>query len=73
MPERKINIDQSQASMGIGYAESVNAKQIAGTMYNYSPEQQQTLAEAAKEIQDLLPILERRSRVPPWPAVFRRG
>ncbi len=54
MPERKIKIDQSQASMGIGYAESVNAKQIAGTMHNYSPEQQQTLAEAAKEIQDLL-------------------
>ena len=54
MPERKINIDQSQASIGVGYSEKVEAEQIGGTINNYSPEQRQTLAEAAKEIQELL-------------------
>lgn len=54
MSERKINLDQSQASIGVGYSEKVEAEQIGGTINNYSPEQRQTLAEAAKEIQELL-------------------
>jgi len=54
MSERKINIDQSQASLGVGYSEKVEAEQIGGTINNYSPEQRQSLAEAAKEIQQLL-------------------
>jgi hypothetical protein len=54
MSERKINIDQSQASIAVGYSEKVEAEQIGGTINNYSPEQRQTLADAAKEIQELL-------------------
>lgn len=54
MTERKINIDQSQASIGVGYSEKVEAEQIGGTINNYSPEQRQTLAEAAEEIKKLL-------------------
>lgn len=54
MSERKINIDQSQASIGVGYSEKVEAEQLGGTINNYSPEQRQTLADAAKEIQELL-------------------
>jgi replicative DNA helicase len=54
MSERKINLDQSQASIGVGYSEKVEAEQIGGTINNYSPEQRQTLADAAKEIQQLL-------------------
>lgn len=54
MSERKINLDQSRASIGVGYSEKVEAEQIGGTINNYSPEQRQTLAEAAKEIQELL-------------------
>ncbi|MCC3409350.1 MAG: hypothetical protein JGK17_28085 [Microcoleus sp. PH2017_10_PVI_O_A] len=54
MSERKINLDQSQASIGVGYSEKVEAEQIGGTINNYSPEQRQTLADAAKEIQELL-------------------
>lgn len=48
-------IDQSQASIGIGFSKSINAQQIGGTIHNYgSPEQKQNLAEAAAEIQKLL-------------------
>jgi len=54
MSERKINLDQSHASIGVGYSEKVEAEQIGGTINNYSPEQRQTLAEAAAEIQQLL-------------------
>jgi hypothetical protein len=54
MSERKINLDQSQASIGVGYSEKVEAEQIGGTINNYSPEKSQTLAEAAQEIQQLL-------------------
>lgn len=54
MTERKVNIDSSHASIGVGYSEKVEAEQIGGTINNYSPEQKQTLAEAAKEIQELL-------------------
>ncbi len=55
MTERKVNIDSSHASMGVGYSEKVEAEQIGGTINNnYSPEQKQTLAEAAQEIQELL-------------------
>ncbi len=59
MPERKINIDQSQASIGVGYSEKVEAEQIGGTINNYSPEQRQTLSEAAEEIQELLDQLSK--------------
>lgn len=53
MSEPKI--DQSQASIGVAFSENIKAEQIAGTINNnYSPEQRQTLAEAAKEIQQLL-------------------
>ena len=54
MTERKVNIDSSHASIGVGYSEKVEAEQIGGTINNYSPEKSQTLAEAAQEIQQLL-------------------
>lgn len=55
MTERNVNIDSSHASMGVGYSEKVEAEQIGGTINNnYSPEQKQTIAEAAQEIQELL-------------------
>jgi predicted transcriptional regulator len=47
-------IDQSQASIGVAFSRNINAQQISGTIHNYSPEQRQTLAEAAREIQELL-------------------
>jgi ATP-dependent exoDNAse (exonuclease V) beta subunit len=52
MSEPKI--DQSQASIGVGYSQNVNSQQVGGTIHNYSPEQKQNLAEAAAEIQKLL-------------------
>ena len=52
MSEPKI--DQSQASIGVGFSTKVNAQQIGGTIHNYSPEQRQNLAEAAAEIKKLL-------------------
>ena len=54
MSEPKI--DQSQASIGVGFSKSINTQQIGGTIHNYSPspEQKQNLAEAAAEIQKLL-------------------
>jgi pyrroline-5-carboxylate reductase len=53
MSEPKI--DQSQASIGVGFSTNVNAQQIGGTIHNYSREQKrQDLAEAAAEIQKLL-------------------
>jgi hypothetical protein len=58
MSDRKINIDQSGASIGVGYSEKVEAEQVGGTIHNYAPEQKQTLAEAAAEIQQLLKQLE---------------
>lgn len=50
----KPKIDQSQASIGVGYTKSINAQQIGGTIHNSSPEPKQNLAEAAAEIQKLL-------------------
>jgi translation initiation factor IF-2 len=58
MSERRISIDQSHASIGIGYAETVNAEQVAGVLNNYPLEQRQNLVEAAAEIQQLLRQLE---------------
>ncbi|MEG4858417.1 hypothetical protein QUB75_12660 [Microcoleus sp. K1-B6] len=52
MSEPKI--DQSQASIGVGFSTNVNAQQIGGTIHNNSPEQRQNLAEAAAEIKKLL-------------------
>ncbi|WP_293342196.1 MULTISPECIES: hypothetical protein [unclassified Microcoleus] len=52
MSEPKIN--QSQASIGVGYSQNINSQQVGGTIHNYSPEQKQNLAEAAAEIQKLL-------------------
>jgi hypothetical protein len=52
MSERKININQSQASIGTSYAESITTNQIGGTIHNYAPEQ--NLREAAAEIHQLL-------------------
>lgn len=52
MSEPKI--DQSQASIGVGFSTNVNAHQIGGTIHNSSPEQRQNLAEAAAEIKKLL-------------------
>lgn len=54
MSERKIYINQSQASMGVGYSENTTAEQIGGTIHNYAPEQKQSLDEAAAEIHQLL-------------------
>lgn len=59
MSERKINIDQSRASIGIGYSENADANQLGGTINNYASEQKQNLAEAAAEIQALLQQLEK--------------
>ncbi len=52
MSERKIYINQKDASMGVGYSENITAEQIGGTIHNYAPEQ--NLAEAAAEIHQLL-------------------
>jgi hypothetical protein len=56
MSEPKI--DQSQASIGVGFSHSINTQQIASTIHNNSPKQEQNLAEAAAEIQQLLKQLE---------------
>jgi predicted transcriptional regulator len=50
----EFKIDQSQASIGVSFSKNTKSEQIGGTINNYSPEQRQTLAEAAKEIQQLL-------------------
>jgi hypothetical protein len=55
MSERRIYFKQDQASIGINYAENVEASQVIGS-YNNTP--RQTLDEAAKEIQKLLKQLE---------------
>ena len=49
---RNINQDFKGASVGIGNADKVEAQQVGGTIINEA--QQQNLAEAAKEIQQLL-------------------
>ncbi len=54
MSERKIYINQKEASIGTSYAENITAEQIGGTIHNYAPEQKQNLTEAAAEIQKLL-------------------
>jgi hypothetical protein len=56
MSNRNININQSQASIGIGYNETLQARQISGITHNYAP--RQNLLEAAAEIQKLLTYLE---------------
>jgi phosphoenolpyruvate-protein kinase (PTS system EI component) len=56
MSQRKININQNNASIGVGYGESIKAEQIGGTIHNYP--QQQNLAQAAADIQQLLKQLE---------------
>ncbi|WP_157162751.1 hypothetical protein [Cylindrospermum stagnale] len=38
MSERKININQSGASIGVGYSENVEANQLGGTINNYPSE-----------------------------------
>ncbi len=50
-----IKVNQS-GTFGIGYSESVKAEQVGGTIHNYA--EQLNLAEAAKDIQDLLQQLE---------------
>ena len=50
----EFKIDQSQASIGVSFSKNTKSEQIGGTINNYSPEQRQTLAEAVKEIQQLL-------------------
>jgi predicted transcriptional regulator len=50
----EFKIDQSQASIGVSFSKNIKSEQIGATINNYSPEQRQTLAEAAKEIQQLL-------------------
>jgi uncharacterized protein YjbI with pentapeptide repeats len=62
--ERKIDIHQSGASIGVGYSENVEAEQVGGTIHNYAPEQKQTLAEAAAEIQELLKQLQTQGYSP---------
>lgn len=56
MSERKIDINQSNASIGVGYSETIQTEQIAGAIHNYA--QQQDLAQAAADIQQLLKQLE---------------
>lgn len=58
-PGRTIQIHQDNAKIGVGYAETVNAEQLAGEIHNYAPEQGQSLGEAAAEIQQLLDQLEK--------------
>ncbi|NEN98495.1 MAG: CHAT domain-containing protein [Moorea sp. SIO3I7] len=48
------NIDQSNSSIGFGYAGTVKDSQIIGTQHYYAPTQTKNLAEAAAEIQQLL-------------------
>lgn len=56
MSERKIDINQSNASIGVGYSETIQTEQIAGAIHNYA--QQLSLAQAAADIQQLLKQLE---------------
>lgn len=55
----RYNLQNAQLAGGIVDAETVNAQQIGGDIHNYPPEQRQSLAEAAAEIQQLLQQLER--------------
>ncbi len=52
--------DQSGSSIGVNVDQAQDGSQITGTgvQHNYAPEQKQTLAEAAEEIQQLLNQLE---------------
>ncbi len=62
MSERKIHIDQSGASIGVGCSEKVVANQLGGTIHNHA--QPQSLVEAAAEIQQLLIQLETQGYSP---------
>lgn len=55
---RKVDINQSNSSIGVGYSETVHTNQLGGTNHNYASEREPTLAEAAAEIQQLLTQLE---------------
>ncbi|WP_292875746.1 hypothetical protein [Nostoc sp. NMS1] len=54
--KKQSNFDLKGAQFGGGLvnADTVNAHQIGGNITNYNPEQEQNLAEAAAEIQQLL-------------------
>jgi len=59
-PKKVSNNDLKGAQFAGGFvdAENVQAQQIGGNINNYTPEQRQTLIEAAKEIQQLLQHLD---------------
>ena len=56
----KTKYDQSQANIGVNVDQAQDGSQITGIgiQHNYTPEQKQSLAEAAAEIQALLKQLE---------------
>ncbi len=62
MSERKIHVDQSRASIGVGYSERVEAEQLSGIIHNHA--QPQSLVEAAAEIQQLLTRLQTQGYSP---------
>ncbi len=51
--------DLKGAQFAGGFAETVQGNQNGGDIHNYAPEQRQTLAEAAAEIQQLFQQLDR--------------
>jgi len=65
MSDSHKNIYQNNSSFGSGYTENVNTEQLGGTIHNYAPKQEQTLAEAAAEIQQLLKQLEQTQQYTP--------
>lgn len=52
--ESNFDLKDSQIAGGVVNADNVKAKHIGGNINNYTPQQKQTLADAAKEIQALL-------------------
>jgi hypothetical protein len=56
MSERHINLNQSGATIGVGYSEHVEANHVGGTIHNYA--QEQNLVKAALEIQKLVTQLQ---------------
>ncbi len=57
--ESHFDLKGSQIAGGVVNADNVEAKQIGGNINNYTPQQKQTLADAATEIQELLEQLEK--------------
>jgi signal transduction protein with GAF and PtsI domain len=59
MSERRVKIDQSRASIGIGYSETTTAEKIGGVFRDHDSEINQELQEAVLEIQQLIEELQK--------------